>query len=432
MTLTDKMIESLNENLLKMRSDTREMTRSHSETSTLIQTDLDEHLSKHKKFSSLLSECLKEQKEWRESSNSRLLEKLTDWKKNFETSNEKNFEAFFKFVDEMLKAEMKTHHDNDDKMENLTKLLTERRVAEKSMEKYLVDTMNDQNKKFFAFCEDMEEKFKSYNTKIEEVTESMKSKANVQTDKISQIKKLLNDIEELSKDGEKSQKRLIDLKDEISENLPVAKKFKTDNATIVENCLLKVASNDSDRTEKCEIIDSNIQAARETFKSHSETAQSQFTLHSNGLVIFQTYSQNQLNAINDSLINHSELSLAKQQEQSDQVTKFINESASSTIIKIQEVKSVVQQSLHPLVNDAVIKLNENFIKIDNELNEFQGAEVFTYKPSGETPARKDYKYNKQLPTTSPHERIIRKFRLEQGLSESLLHDSSLIEVRIFF
>lgn len=429
LTLTEKMIESLSNNLLEMRAEMQELKRTHTESCKFVQTDLDEYLSSHKTCSNLLRECLKEQKEWRESSGSRLMEKFEEWKNSFESSGEKTFDSLFKFVNDLVKAEKKVFSDNEEKMENLEKIVSERRNAEEKMEKFLVDKINEQHEKVAEFCEDMRLKFEEYKGKIDEVSSSMKSKADLRNLKIKEMKKMLEDLDEISKEDEVSHKRLNDVTSEISEYIPAAKRFKVDYSAKIEKIHQEVEAHSKNRSEKDSEIDVNIKDARNAIKSHSDTAQSNLETQTDTISNIQSSSKNQLNSIKDTLVNHSELNLAKQQEQGDKFAKQIQEISSLTAIKMQGVKSVVQQNLNSLVLDTESKLSDNFDIINSEIEEYQNAEIFKYKSTGDTPARKDYKYNKQLSTTSPHERLIRKLRLEQGLSDSLLHDSSLIEVR---
>lgn len=432
LVLTDKMIENLSTNLIEMRTELQELKRTHTESCKFIQSDLDEYLSSYKTCTNSFNDCLKEQHEWREKSSLRLMEKFEEWKKNFESSSEKTFESLFKFVDDMVKSEVEVFKDNEEKMKSLAKLLSERREAETKMEKFFVEKINEQNEKVSEFCEEMRVKFEDYKSKIDEISSSMKSKADLRNSKIKEIKKLLDDLEGISKEDEISHKRLNDVGSEISEYLPSAKRFKTDHSSVVEKIRNEIEMNSKAKTEKYTQIDVEMKDTNEALKLYSDTTKSNLKAHNESLIIYQSSTKEQLNSIKNTLVNHSELNIAKQQEQSDRIVKKIQEATSLTAIKMQEVKSVVQQNLHTLVVDTENKLAENFDTINSELEEFQGAEIFKYKSTGETPARKDYRYNKQLTTTSPHERIIRKLRLEQGLSDSLLHDSSLIEVRLIF
>lgn len=428
LTLTEKMIENLSRNLLSMRTDMQELKRTHNESCKFIQSDLDDYLSSYKTCTNSLNDCLKEQREWREESSMRLMEKFEEWKKNFESSSEETFQSLFKFVDDMVKSEVEVFKDNEEKMKILAKLLSERREAETKMERFFVDKINEQNEKVSEFCDEMRAKFEDYKGKIDEVSASIKSKADLRNLKIREMKKLVEELEEISKEDEISHKRLNDVSNEVSDHLPAAKRFKSNHSSMTEKIQNEAEKYSKSCIEKDSQIDVKMKEASVAIKLHSDTAQSSVKTHNKFLVNLQSLSNDQMSSIKNSLVNHSELNLAKQQAQNDNFVKHLQDVSSLTTIKMQEVKSVVQQNLQALVQETESKLGENFDSINLELDEYQNAEIFKYKPTGETPARKDYKYNKQLTTTSPHDRIIKKLRLEQGLSDSLLHDSSLIEV----
>lgn len=430
LALTDKMIENLSNNLLQMRGEMQELKRNHTDSCKLVQSDIDSYLSSFKTCTNLLNNCLGEQKEWRESSSSRLMEKFENWKKTFESSSEKTFESLFKFIDDMVKSEIKVFTDNEEKMENFTKLLSERRIEEEKLEIFFVDKINEQNGKVSEFCDEMRVKFEEYTKKIDEVSSSMKSKTELRNTKINEMRKLLEDLEEISNEDQVSHKRLIDVNSEISEYLPLNKKFKSDHSSMVDGIMNEIEEHSKIRSEKYSQINLNINDVSNAIKSHSDTAKLNLKTQNEAITEHQSSSKDKLNSIKDTLVNHSELNLAKQHEQCDKIAKHIQEVSSLNAIKMQEVKSVVQHNLHTLVQETESKLVENFNTINSELEVFQNSEIFKYKSTGETPARKDYKYNKQLSSTSPHERIIKKLRLEQGLSDSLLHDSSLIEVKL--
>lgn len=68
------------------------------------------------------------------------------------------------------------------------------------------------------------------------------------------------------------------------------------------------------------------------------------------------------------------------------------------------------------------------LTISDDAEKFRRNEVKTYQSTGMTPARKEYRIIRDLAATSPHDRIIRKFTLDNNASEL---DSSIVsEVRV--
>lgn len=429
--LTDKLIEKVNRNINDMRTRMEELKKTHCNMTDVLESDLDEYFTCEKSFTAKFHEYIKEQKDLRDDSNLKMLEKLSEWRKNVENGNEKNFEGIFRFIEEVIHTEEKNSTYNEEMMNDLLSMLAEKREIEAKLENSFTQKIESQESKFSEFCEIIELNFNKILKEIGEISESIKTKSNAQSEKLKEMKRIFTEMEELEEEDTKTLKRMSDVFIEISETLPIAKKFKSDNIKLVENCKLEIANNEKNRKEKDRNIENHTQKMISCSKLHNDTIQAKCKAQTSEVKAFQVTTKNELMSINDTLIDHSELTLATQQENSDKLSNLIKQSASNTTIKVQQVKSLVKQTLHPFVCDIVTQLNDNFNTINSDVEEYQSEDVFNYKPTGETPAKKDYKYNKQLSTTSPHERIIRKFRLDQGLSDSLLHDSSLIEVRNF-
>lgn len=71
----------------------------------------------------------------------------------------------------------------------------------------------------------------------------------------------------------------------------------------------------------------------------------------------------------------------------------------------------------------------HLLKISDDAETFRRNEVKKYQPTGMTPARKEYRIVRDLAATSPHERIVRKFKLDNTGGSDL--DSSIVSEVIF-
>lgn len=120
-----------------------------------------------------------------------------------------------------------------------------------------------------------------------------------------------------------------------------------------------------------------------------------------------------------------------EEQKGELITDLIKNESSRSLVKAQEVKSMVQQTLSGLVNTAELSVCDKLVKCSNEITQFEEEGVLKYKSTGKTPVRKDYKFDSNLAATSPHTRIIKRFRLIKGLNDTQL-DSSIAEVNLLF
>lgn len=61
--------------------------------------------------------------------------------------------------------------------------------------------------------------------------------------------------------------------------------------------------------------------------------------------------------------------------------------------------------------------NANLGELTEQVDRFHREELTLYQPTGQTPVRKNVNYPKDIPMTSPHDRIIRRFWRERGMAD---------------
>lgn len=165
---------------------------------------------------------------------------------------------------------------------------------------------------------------------------------------------------------------------------------------------------------------------------------------------------NDLNQLNTNLDDYQKNLTVKTQEMSqgliDLKTKFkTNICKNETeIISVVTMECSKQQQINlecSSLNKTVIKnLKEHSIQCIEQLKEIEmeiislnSDKIKTYSSTGQTPARKEFNVNRNLAATSPHERLIKRFRLEykniepeqqqqQQSSEIILEDSILDDI----
>lgn len=85
--------------------------------------------------------------------------------------------------------------------------------------------------------------------------------------------------------------------------------------------------------------------------------------------------------------------------------------------------SGVRENTH----NSYVKLSDTIEAINTDLDTYAVKALKTYTPTGQTPARKEFKYPLELAATSPHERIVRRFwQQNNDVSVSQLDCSSTI------
>lgn len=155
----------------------------------------------------------------------------------------------------------------------------------------------------------------------------------------------------------------------------------------------------------------------------------------------------EINQLNKNLDEYQKNLKIKSQEMSqgliDLKTKF-NENLNE---KETEIKSIVTiaSTKQQQINSECSSLNKNSIKnlkehsikcreqlkeIETEIISLNSEKIKTYSSTGETPSRKEFNFNRNLAATSPHERLIKRFRLEsrnveETPTEIILEDSIL-------
>lgn len=86
----------------------------------------------------------------------------------------------------------------------------------------------------------------------------------------------------------------------------------------------------------------------------------------------------------------------------DLITKHVDK----IIVQNRSLDQVLEQ-LSETVSDCLNKVSQ-------EIDQYCSEELEVYRPTGETPIRKSYQFPKVLASTSPHDRILQRFRTEQG------------------
>uniref|UniRef100_A0A1A9VMW9 Kinesin motor domain-containing protein n=1 Tax=Glossina austeni TaxID=7395 RepID=A0A1A9VMW9_GLOAU len=102
-----------------------------------------------------------------------------------------------------------------------------------------------------------------------------------------------------------------------------------------------------------------------------------------------------------------------------------------TVENTQRLKNhiTVAASLNSTIQDALkhyAQLHQEQMKTCvNDVNIFKQHELKTYTPSGSTPSKKEFTYPRVLASTSPHTRIVKRFRQENGIDTTSDMDATV-------
>lgn len=78
----------------------------------------------------------------------------------------------------------------------------------------------------------------------------------------------------------------------------------------------------------------------------------------------------------------------------------------------------------------------NLAELSEQVDRFHRDELTLYQPTGQTPVRKTVNYPRDVPMTSPHDRIIRRFWRERGRADldlsTTISEVSVFQFSVFF
>lgn len=112
------------------------------------------------------------------------------------------------------------------------------------------------------------------------------------------------------------------------------------------------------------------------------------------------------------------------------ISKLVTDENKRTKSKEIQLVSIVQECLHKSVAVTETKVVESLLKCADDLTTFKHEDLVKYEPSGATPARKDYQFTRNLAATSPHDRLVKKFKLESMNNNDLDSSITILEVSL--
>lgn len=429
LTSSNNLINSLSSQIFNMKNEVQHLETAHKESSGLIVSDLEAHMSSNKDYSNAVIECLKELNTLRNSFKNQLFDKFEKWIEENDAVSKQEFQTMSQFIRDAQEKEEIFIDYIEKKISNFMEILSQRKEEEIKLKNFFTEKINEQKHNNNEFSNYMQMKFDTYQKQLISISSMMKSKNDTQRCKLNEMKKLLQEIEDISEQNTVINKEITDISHDIEGNgISVAKKF-------IENTLKTTHENEVVLSQSSSVLNENFDKLQSDIKTTidfitnggNEKKRKLIDQSSNVEHVEKKFKQ-QFNVIKEAITVLTNEANAQNNTKEQFLTETVEKETSRSAIQIQEIKSVVQHSLHSIVNGLEEKISESCVRMTQGINEFRNENVFAYKSTGETPARKEYKFNRQLTTTSPHDRIIRRYRLEQGLNESSLQDISILEV----
>lgn len=427
--VTSNLMGSFSTRVFEMKDEMTQMGKQHKESSDIIISDIDSYITSNKNYTNTIVSSLNELKNMRQSANSLLCEKFERWLSENNSMTQQEFENFNQLIREAREQEENFFESVNGRIDTFTKLLNDRKSEEIKLREYFSQRIYEQQHSVEEFSNYMQTKFNAYRQQLDVVSVKMKTNSDAQTNKIQEMKRLMQELEDLAKDDEPIRKDLADINEDFEGNgIFVAKKFIDTTASKSKECHQYLQSSESTMNENHNTLQKHIQSTSDEIKSHNINLKSLLESQQEKNSHFESEYKETMGVIDKTVKDHEKDCETRESEFDIKFNQIIKKESSEAAITLQGIKSVVQHNLHLFVKKTETNVTKNLEIITKDIEDFQDQEVYLYRSTGDTPARKDYKYNRQLTATSPHDRIVKRLRLEQGLSDSIMHDTSLIEV----
>lgn len=427
-TASEQLLKNLSNNIIEMRHEMEQLRKQHKESTSIIVTDLDDTNKSNKQFTSNLLKSLKDLKTLRNDSGEKIQKMIEEWKKETGETSQADADKLTSFMKEMEQKQAMFNSKINAKVIAMEVISKKEGAENESMRAQLLEKINHHNAEIDDFCTDLKSKIAEHCKVFSQMSSQMKTKKDEQKLKLQEIKRLLAEVEDMSNEEASAQQELEVLNEKlINVETKNIEAFSEKNSLILGEkigCLKNVEDAHADMCGKLKqhlssasglIKDDDVKTKEILKKSISLVAAKEITL------------TGQLNFLQDAVKKVLIETAERETTNGEAINESVKNESSRSMMKSQEVKSIVQQTLFGHVKVAEANVCDKLSKCSKGIDEFLEEDVLKYKPTGETPARKDFKFNKNLVATSPHDRIVKRLRMEKGVSESLL-EFSIAEV----
>ncbi|CRK86248.1 CLUMA_CG000163, isoform A [Clunio marinus] len=428
LSVTDLLMRNLSNNILEMRHDMEELKKKHTESTNYIINDLNVNTKEKSQFMSYLKVNLEEIKTLRNETNETINKVINDWKSKADENIQSNSALIHASIREMEKQQNAFKININEKIHSIEEIVMKEKVDNEMMQSQLLQKINEQNAEIDNFCVNLRMKIIEHCKDFSNLSTQLKSKTNLQKVKILEIQKLLKDVEEISNELDPIQNDMKNLNDGLKflEETDI-KSFSEKNSLILGEKIGHLKNIEDSNNEIYEKMMQHVKNTSELIKEDDENVKDWLKRQTEVTTSTENDQKSELMVLESNVSKQLEESETIDQQKLKIINDLIQNEKSRFTVNTQEVKSLVQQTLVGIVQKAQ---NDVFSKLSNcsiEILQFQEEDVLKYRPTGETPMRKDYKFKKDLVATSPHDRIIKRYRIAKNLSDSQL-DASIAEI----
>lgn len=426
---SENLLSNLKEKIVAMSGEVDELKSSHKENVQIVVGDMDENTKLNRKFIATVGETLKNLQEMRVKNGDDIKAIYKQLKLDICEKSEKNSVNFAELQKAFESQQAKFTASIDEKIAEIEQILCQDRTRNANFQTELFSKLEKRTELIDKFYNDLKTKIEGFSAEFVKVSTSLRGMTEVQKTRYNAVMQLMKEID-ASNDECGTMAATVDKIDESLQHFDrnALKFFRECNQVhdgeckgTIETFQVQHENSDKNLTENISVV-KNLTSANNTDVKSSVAQQAKL------LSSYRDETQNSVAFTQISLNDVIDESNKIDKKSIDQLQSTFTAENERTTSIAQEVKSIVQQTLANIVVATGANLHNNLQQCTTSIDDFEQQDVLTYKSTGETPARKDYRVNRNLVATSPHERIIKRFHLESGMLDSSLLNNSIAEV----
>lgn len=414
-TESERLIGNLTDNALDIKSEIERMTIKHKDSINMIIHDVDASSNVSKQFTSSMLKSMKSLMDFRENFRCEVLKSIAEWKDQTYNTVDGDFNQLLHKVTEMENRQEAFISQISCKIDVMTEILAKEKSESVEMRSQLMQKIDCQNAEINSFCDGLKTKIEQNCKQLEKLSNERKRKSDAQKEKILEIKKLIKEVEDVAMECEPIDAEFNQLKDNLMEVDDVdIKQFNNKHSTLLSEKMLVVRKIQDAQDEMHKKINENLQETRTVAIDYDEHIKSELGQQSDLTTSGINNVKENLNVMQVTMNEKFQKGSVHEMDATQSINSTVANEGTRVSVFNQQTKSVVQKGLHNLIKSTETEIVEKIQKCSEEIEQFKNLDVLTYKSSGETPARKDYKFNRTLVATSPHQKIIKRLRMERG------------------
>jgi kinesin family protein 11 len=351
---------------------------------------------------------------------------------------EKSIKSFDEWNEKILEISNEIYQDEKEREKNVKQIVSRVERLNQSVEntcKFVTGNLVE-----------FEDKLKNVDQKghneIKEQLEKDKLLSEKQEQKIEAMEKLLAEMKDLQAESRQNQALIGEKNDDLFCKKTAAYGDLAKNHNSLNECRDEIASNCRETLNGLhQMQEANQTSLAKTneklsvVKSHSKDFNEQLVnlVHRNvnGLNMHQDYFNETLHQVTKTVQESNEKSNKESEGKHENLEKIVLDERKRLESMNTTIETYVKQILNKLIQESEGKLLETLGKCSDEIKVFNEEQLIKYEPTGSTPARKDYQFNRNLAATSPHDRLIKKMRLDLGNPVDLDASITILEVSCF-